>query len=663
MTDDQLSQYAATYPDVALSGLSPREHWELIGSRLGRTIPHLAPLAVHPPSENGKSAKSERVDRGSVGPESLHQALEGAHPRAATFIHLYYRDLWDEVAAHLHNIPLHFDLYVTLSEDHGPAEDLTSRIRERFPKAEVLVLPNRGLDCAPFVEIFRHALKLGRSYDYALKLHTKKSLGADPVVGEWWRRKTYDSLLGSPQIVLQILRRFASQPELGMVGPANTRMSVSQNDAAHGSDVNRRHFERLASAFDVNDRNLDFFGGTMFWFRWDSLAPYLRKETITIADYEPGYQVDGLLAHGMERMFASMVRDQGGTLHEQDYIHDVLALRQQKKTICFVHPGFGIGGGNRVLFDVGRALGEYYNVYSVSFMGGSFTHWMNVDHPVAHLPSPDHVAEFLRAINCDHVFATGWQTFDFVNSLPAHFKKFYFIQDYEPWFAGAEQAAATYSNNFTGNFVIAEWLQSKLQADHGLETTLIRLGVGQPTTNPTSRTKPKPTTLLCYHKLRGHRGRGADLIEEFLKLAVGTTNLEIRVVGHEDPKVPGANFLGELHGAKLEALYADSDVLVDLSRHRGIATMAMEMARYGTVPILSAHAYGLKEYGFLHERTALFGDSPTEAATHVERLQKDPSLFERLSRSVQSLSTTFDYAETIKSMLPVIESHQQAGLR
>jgi hypothetical protein len=289
-------------------------------------------------------------------------------------------------------------------------------------------------------------------------------------------------------------------------------------------------------------------------------------------------------------------------------------------------------------------------------MGGPFTNWMPVNHPVAHLPTPDHVAQFLRTIECDYVFATGWQTHDFVSNLPASYKKFYFIQDYEPWFAGAEGAAATYSNNFEGNFVIAKWLQEKLAAEHGLRTTFVRLGVGQALKSPSPTPRTSPRTVLCYHKLRGHRGRGADLIEEFLRRFTGSTSLQIRVVGHEDPKVPGAHFLGELYGAELETLYADTDILVDLSRHRGIATMAMDMARYGTVSLLSAPEYGLDEYGFVNGVTSLHVSSVDDAVEKVLLLSRDEPLFTTLSNAVAGISENFDYQDTVKSMVPILEA-------
>ena len=653
MTQEQLAEYAAAYPDVQLSGLSPKEHWELVGSVLGRTLPSPgvspapAPHVVAKPScrplacANGSSRERVSTDRS---------------PRLAAFVHLYYRDLWDEVAAHLSRIPLQFDLYVTLSDAQGPAEKWPERIREIFPGAEVLMMPNRGLDCAPFVEIFRHALKLGRSYDYALKLHTKKSLGADPVVGEWWRKKTYDSLLGSPQIVLGILRRFASNPDIGMIGPANTRMSITHNDELQGSEVNRKNFQSLAHSFGVKDDLFDFFGGTMFWFRWDSLVSYLGDPPVRIDDYEPGYQVDGLLAHGMERLLASMVRDSGHMLYEQDYINDVLARKHERKSICFVHPGFGIGGGNRTLFEICRELTAFYNVYSLSFMGGPFTNWMEVAHPVVHLESPDKLITFMQAIRCDYVFATGWQTFDFVNNLSSQHKKFYFIQDYEPWFAGGEGAAATYRNGFAANFVNGKWLQAKLLNDHNLPATFVRVGARPPANNIQRSPRRSARTVLCYYKLRGHLGRGADQIELFLQAFSSKESVEVLVVGHEaPPDLNGAIFLGELHGRELHEIYTRSDILVDLSRHRGHATMAMEAAFYGTVPILSAPEYSLEEYGFVDGHTALIANSPLQAVEQVKVLCSNADLFANLSERVRRLADTFSYSQTIKQLVPALE--------
>lgn len=642
MRNISMHEYTSRYPDVILSGLDAKKHWEVIGSKIGREIDR---------------SETNCIEKGICSDNLTTQIRLGINGGvfAAVFLHLYYRDLWPEIELYLKKIPIDYDLYITLSDDQGPSETIRDMILTNFPQAIITEHPNRGLDCAPFLETYRAALKKGKKYKYGLKLHTKKSLGSDPIVGTWWRKKTLESLLGSSQIVLRILNRLSDSKKIGMIGPANSRMSVSENDVAHNANVNLKHYEKLANVFQVKDKSLDFFCGTMFWFRCDCFDSFLINDVININDFEPGYKVDGLLAHGVERILPSMVRDKGKEIYEQNYITDVVHLKYNKKSICFVHPGYGIGGGNRVLFDVGSALSQFYNVYSVSSMGSPFGEWMKVKHPVIKFDSDSKVEELLAITNCDFVFATGWQTFDFVNKLPSHYKKFYFIQDYEPWFVDGKESVATYNNNFDGNFVIADWLKKKLLKDHNLKTTFIRLGVGEIHNKLNIKPKTKPATLLCYHKLRGHQGRGADLIEKFLQIAVGLEDVEIKVIGHEDPYVTGAQFIGELHGEELENLYKEADIFIDLSRHRGIATMAMEMAQFGVVPILSRPEFGLEEYGFVSKKTALFANTPEEAIVNVNELIKNNQLFEYMSKEIQNLSQSYNYGNTIKTIVQVLE--------
>jgi glycosyltransferase involved in cell wall biosynthesis len=76
------------------------------------------------------------------------------------------------------------------------------------------------------------------------------------------------------------------------------------------------------------------------------------------------------------------------------------------------------------------------------------------------------------AADCDVIFATSWQTAYPVFNLDTRAKKFYFVQDYEPFFypVSTESVLAenTYRFGFTG-ITAGKWLTEKLQKDFGMQ--------------------------------------------------------------------------------------------------------------------------------------------------------------------------------------------------
>lgn len=69
--------------------------------------------------------------------------------------------------------------------------------------------------------------------------------------------------------------------------------------------------------------------------------------------------------------------------------------------------------------------------------------------------------------------ATGYDTAYYVKAFTSTHKKFYFVQDFEPWFAAPGSAyalaEATYRFGFVG-LTAGDWLAGKLAAEYGMET-------------------------------------------------------------------------------------------------------------------------------------------------------------------------------------------------
>lgn len=244
-----------------------------------------------------------------------------------------------------------------------------------------------------------------------------------------------------------------------------------------------------------------------------------------------------------------------------------------------------------------------------------------------------------------------------MKSLSKCGKKYYFIQDYEPWFADANATLAkeTYNNSFNGNIVYADWLKQKLLTDHSLKSIFVKNGITNYNSDNHAHVLAMPKKILLYFKLKNHLGRGADLIEILLKKLANHKDLEVNVIGHENPNISGINYLGELHKEELEGIYRNSNIFVDLSRHRGVATISMEVAQFGVVSLLSKSEYGLAEYGFEDEKNCLFVNGVDDAYKKIRQLSSDEKKFKHLQKNVIELSKTFNYRYTVNDFNQIID--------
>src|SRR5262249_27685909 len=127
-------------------------------------------------SREGEMTLAARMTRFSRRMSSLLGLHDPYRVRTAVLAHVFYHDLWDELAGYISNLPLPYDLYVNLVEGNPDNERLTPYIRARFPTANVQVTENRGRDIGGFLRLIATVLKSGRPYDSLILLHSKKSI-------------------------------------------------------------------------------------------------------------------------------------------------------------------------------------------------------------------------------------------------------------------------------------------------------------------------------------------------------------------------------------------------------------------------------------------------------------------------------------------------------
>ena len=216
--------------------------------------------------------------------------------KVGVVVHLFYADLWNEIAARLRSIPIAFDLFVTLPQEH--AGELSSLVLRTHPRAKVIPVPNRGRDVGAFFAVLPSLLE--GNYAVICKLHSKK--GSD--YPEAWRDLLLRGLLGNELLVARILYAFACDPDLVLAGPREVYLSGVAQMAE-----NREKLEEILRCL-YPARSLPprwgFFAGTMFWARPDFFRPFLEGDSHIRSFEGDNTRNDGQLAHAFERMFGAL---------------------------------------------------------------------------------------------------------------------------------------------------------------------------------------------------------------------------------------------------------------------------------------------------------------------------------------------------------------------
>jgi polysaccharide pyruvyl transferase WcaK-like protein len=218
-------------------------------------------------------------------------------PTIAVICHLFFDDLADEFRSELSNLPFPFDLWITTD-----TKEKKLKIEQVFAgwsrgRVEVRLSQNRGRDIAP--KLITCADVYGK-YEYILHIHGKQSPYGGPFLG--WRKHLLGTLIGSPEIVSSIFEIFRNLPNIGMIAPENPKWL--RPIIGWGSNQNEAEVFCRRFALNLNfQRHIDFPAGSMFWARSAALQPLLNA-ALSFDDFPPETgQVDGTLAHVIERLY------------------------------------------------------------------------------------------------------------------------------------------------------------------------------------------------------------------------------------------------------------------------------------------------------------------------------------------------------------------------
>ena len=226
-------------------------------------------------------------------------------PRIAVFVHVFFDVLMPELKRYLAHIPGSYSLFIT-TDTIGKKAIIETHL-EGWDRGsiEIAVVENRGRDIAPKLLAFPQAYE---DHDLVLHLHTKKSHHASVLAN--WRSYLLETLTGSKETVDSILDIFATQPDVGMI--ASQHFEPARHWINWGGNLDKAKALAKRAGISIDAKApLDFPSGSMFWARSAALKPLLDLK-LTTDEFDPEVgQIDGTLAHAIERLYFHVVERAG----------------------------------------------------------------------------------------------------------------------------------------------------------------------------------------------------------------------------------------------------------------------------------------------------------------------------------------------------------------
>ncbi|MDV2449647.1 glycoside hydrolase family 99-like domain-containing protein [Xanthomonas hortorum] len=220
---------------------------------------------------------------------------------ACVVLHAWYLDVLDEMLDAI--VACGTRLRIIITTDLMKVIEVNKCIQRRGIQAEVEGFENRGRDILPFLHVANRLLD--EDVQLVLKLHTKKSTHRDD--GNAWRDEMLNALL-APQRVDAIVNAFSTDPLVGLAAPDGHLLPVID---FIGGNADALDYLAARTGTDAPNAHSMFASGSMFWVRLEALRPLLDAHLHPSEFESEQGQIDGTLAHAVERFFGVAVTQSG----------------------------------------------------------------------------------------------------------------------------------------------------------------------------------------------------------------------------------------------------------------------------------------------------------------------------------------------------------------
>ena len=204
---------------------------------------------------------------------------------------------------------MNFDLFIS-TDSEIKKEYIYNYVlnHSKADKYEIKIMNNKGRDVLPLLIQLKRKIK---NYKYFCHLHTKKSKHIN--FGDEWRNYLYNNLLGSKEIISEILTEFEDKMNLGIIFP-EIYYKVFETFGKNILGANLEYMESIMKQFApylrISIKNLDFPMGNMFWAKVKSVYQIFNIKLYRQIP-EENEQLDGTLMHGIERIWIYLVKYNG----------------------------------------------------------------------------------------------------------------------------------------------------------------------------------------------------------------------------------------------------------------------------------------------------------------------------------------------------------------
>lgn len=224
--------------------------------------------------------------------------------------------------------------------------------------------------------------------------------------------------------------------------------------------------------------------------------------------------------------------------------------------------------------------------------------------------------------------ATGWDTAYFVRKFNNTISKFYFVQDFEPYFfaQGSEYAFAenTYKFGFRG-ITAGDWLKDVCINNYGMKADSFSFSYDKTLYTPKKKTNPKKRVFFYARPVTPRRDFELGILA-LNELSKRVDDLEVVFAGWDVSQYkidfPHVN-MGIMDISELADLYASCDMCLVIS-NTNLSLLPLEVMASGSVAVCSKGANS--EWLVNEENSILVDFDPIEIAQtlqeYLENLEK-----------------------------------------
>lgn len=241
----------------------------------------------------------------------------------AVALHIFYLEIGYDILDRLERADWPLVLYVTTLDELVP--EITTRLTKTGLPYSISVVENRGRDIAPFMQVLPQIID--DAHEFVLKLHTKKS--PHRVDGTDWASDLFRSLT-EPNELQRGMQMLCDNRQTGFVGPSGHVLPVADYIMGNRAAVSLL-VDRLGLKLERCRKQGHFVAGSMFLARASALKPMLNLNLSVDQFEDETGQVDGTLAHAVERVFMLG----GWCVDQMLMIKDGSTVNQMKKAVFY----------------------------------------------------------------------------------------------------------------------------------------------------------------------------------------------------------------------------------------------------------------------------------------------------------------------------------------